>query len=481
MLRKGLVTGIIILFVGASITTGLGSDIKNDFSTENIKPDIVSDSYRDDWWDEDWEFRKKIEISNVSSDCQMLLLVWKEDGYDNVSDGSVDCENHCNDDFSDIRFIDLCNSVLSYWIENITVDNDHCAKIWVKLSCLDTIYMYYGNPNASDLSNGDDTFIFFDHFEEEILNSTKWDTSNIGLYVNDYLNSSIGFHGNWGSAGDPGKDLRINTSYILFNMPIRIEARLKCGSYGDIDLFVSFNGALGGSDRIHWDYDINQGITITIGGDYESFGKGFTDYNWHRCGGSFSMYSHSVWSDWEDTYYKNGVAASSIGYIGIGADTDDDNRYGYFDWIAVREFCSYEPFISFIGFEEVANKPPYAPVIDGSIEGKPGKSYVYSVNSTDPEGHDVWYYIDWGDDTYDDWFGPHPSGIEFEVSHTFDNHGTFIIYAKSKDIYDLESDWGKFTVTMPRNRLLTNPFLLQFLERFPFLQRLLCRFEVLIV
>ena len=91
--RKGLVLGIIFLLIGASVTTITGINIKNYILTEKNKINAkVLDGY--DWWNISWEYRKEIMISNASSDCQMLITVWKEDGYDNVSNGEIDCENN---------------------------------------------------------------------------------------------------------------------------------------------------------------------------------------------------------------------------------------------------------------------------------------------------------------------------------------------------------------------------------------------------
>jgi hypothetical protein len=130
-------------------------------------------------------------------------------------------------------------------------------------------------------------------------------------------------------------------------------------------------------------------------------------------------------------------------------------------------------------FTTRTNNSPSAPVIDGPIEGKPGISYTYTFVSTDPEGDDVWYYIDWGDGNYEDWFGPHPSGTIIEKTHVFDNTGTYIIYAKAKDTLGSESDWGTLTVTIPRGKVLNNP-IMNFLQNqpnmFPLLQQLLVRF-----
>ena len=126
---------------------------------------------------------------------------------------------------------------------------------------------------------------------------------------------------------------------------------------------------------------------------------------------------------------------------------------------------------------EEPNNAPDPPKITGPTSGKVGTSYIYKFNATDPEGNDVWYYIDWGDESQPvDWFGPFTSGIEVPRSHSFENQGTYIIYAKAKDTFGAESDWATLIVTMPRNRVINNPFL-QFLKNhpslFPILRQLL--------
>ncbi|MFW9879004.1 MAG: DUF2341 domain-containing protein, partial [Candidatus Thorarchaeota archaeon] len=73
------------------------------------------------------------------------------------------------------------NNLLDYWIESW--DNTGSSIIWVKIPTLgtSTIYMYYGNPTATSLSNGTNTFIFFDDFLGSSLDPAKWDTE-IGSY-----------------------------------------------------------------------------------------------------------------------------------------------------------------------------------------------------------------------------------------------------------------------------------------------------------
>ncbi len=95
------------------------------------------------------------------------------------------------------------------------------------------------------------------------------------------------------------------------------------------------------------------------------------------------------------------------------------------------------------------NSPPNAPYITGPTSGKAGLSYAYNISSTDPDGDNVSYYVDWGDNTSSGWLGPYGSGEMVTLSHTWSQKGTYTIRAKTKDIYDEESDWTTLPVTMP--------------------------------
>ena len=120
------------------------------------------------------------------------------------------------------------------------------------------------------------------------------------------------------------------------------------------------------------------------------------------------------------------------------------------------------------------NLPPNPIFIYGPSSGKAGTEYTYTFNSVDPDGDDVFYFIDWGDGAIEDWDGPHPSGVDFEIGHSFPFQKTFTIKAKAKDVFNSESNWSYFDVEIPRTRATKSTMWLQsFLERFPLLERLL--------
>ncbi len=100
--------------------------------------------------------------------------------------------------------------------------------------------------------------------------------------------------------------------------------------------------------------------------------------------------------------------------------------------------------------KEITNEPPNRPNINGPSSGKPRIQYEYTFNCVDPNGDDVYYYIDWGDNSVEEWIGANASGEEVIVAHTWDEKGDYIIKVKAKDVYDAESEWTTLEVSMPK-------------------------------
>ena len=86
--------------------------------------------------------------------------------------------------------------------------------------------------------------------------------------------------------------------------------------------------------------------------------------------------------------------------------------------------------------------PPKAPIISGPDIGVINQEYNFTINTTDPNGDDVSYYIEWGDNTSSGWIGPYASGEEIIVNHTWSESGIYEIKAKAKDFFDLTSKWS---------------------------------------
>ncbi|KYK20989.1 hypothetical protein AYK21_01175 [Thermoplasmatales archaeon SG8-52-2] len=87
--------------------------------------------------------------------------------------------------------------------------------------------------------------------------------------------------------------------------------------------------------------------------------------------------------------------------------------------------------------------PPKAPTISGPENGIINQEYNFTINTTDPNGDDIYYYIEWGDNTSSGWIGPYTSGKEVTINHTWSEEGVYEIKAKAKDFFDLTSKWSE--------------------------------------
>ncbi|KYK22428.1 hypothetical protein AYK24_02340 [Thermoplasmatales archaeon SG8-52-4] len=100
------------------------------------------------------------------------------------------------------------------------------------------------------------------------------------------------------------------------------------------------------------------------------------------------------------------------------------------------------------GLDEIPNIPN----VNGPNKGTPGIEYTYKVLSIDPENHQVFFFVEWGDGTNSGWLGPYDSGEEVSIKHSWTNQGSYTIKVKAKDSYGATSEWGIFTVVMPKNK-----------------------------
>jgi hypothetical protein len=125
------------------------------------------------------------------------------------------------------------------------------------------------------------------------------------------------------------------------------------------------------------------------------------------------------------------------------------------------------------------NAQPFAPEISGPTIGVPGTEYEFVFTVSDPNDDDVYLFVDWGDGNTDDYSGPHNSGDEVTLSHTFSSRGAFIVKAKAKDTSDAEGPWGSLQINIPRPKVFAViQVLKRILERFPIIDRFLSIFPL---
>jgi len=114
---------------------------------------------------------------------------------------------------------------------------------------------------------------------------------------------------------------------------------------------------------------------------------------------------------------------------------------------------SWDDFLKvFLGITN--NNAPNKPTINGPQNGKAGEEFTYHISTSDPENDDVYYYVNWGDEIESGWIGPHPSGEEITISHSWNEQETYTVKVKARDIKGAESDWETITVSMPKSKNL---------------------------
>ena len=64
----------------------------------------------------------------------------------------------------------------------------------------------------------------------------------------------------------------------------------------------------------------------------------------------------------------------------------------------------------------------------------------------DPDGDDIWLYIDWGDGT-GEWIGPYESNETIAISHVWPDEGTYLFKLKARDSYG-ESQEAVYSLTL---------------------------------
>lgn len=181
-------------------------------------------------WLTGWDYRQSHTLNQLSgavSNYQVCIYV--NYGSGSSSGDTVYVDGNCETDFDDIRFTDNDgDTLLDYWLEEKT--DSSVAKFWVEVadnlnSGNVVIYVYYGNSGASSVSDGDDTFLFFDDFLGSSLDTDKWDELVSGYTVEDGYLKLIG--------GGNRDEIRTDTFFNTDTIGVALHSNFKAvGSFG---------------------------------------------------------------------------------------------------------------------------------------------------------------------------------------------------------------------------------------------------------
>jgi outer membrane protein assembly factor BamB len=296
-------------------------------------------------------------------------------------------------------------------------------------------YLYSINPNGtlkwryktgdrvkSHPSIADDGTVYFSSFDGKTyaLNpdgSLKWTFNNPGSGV---IAPVIAEDGTIYIAGDGISALN------------QIDGTLKWNFYLGEDIYIGHSTPAISSDGTIF---VGTIINIDDGGEVIAIYPDGTE-RWS---------SGIICSNW--IYSSPSIGKNGTIYIGISNNLNSNNVGG------VVAFGSLDP------------DAPELPIIIGNTNGRYGVEQEYNLTTIDPNGDDVYYYIEWGDNKKTDWNGPYSSGEEVTFTHTYNEQGTYIIRARAKDIHNLWGDWSTLEVRMPKTRSIYDVLL----DRFPLL------------
>lgn len=355
-------------------------------------------------WLSGWDYRKEQTVTGstagAQTNYQMEMTVHKGSGTDSATD--VYCGGNCKDDFGDIRWtISDGTTLMDYWIES--VDSGNRAVFWIEIPSIPVypgtvaVYMYYGKSDATSISNGDATFMFFDDFTGTTINTSKWTV--VGPYhsQDDVLKTTGG-----PNAWDVSGIYSVNS----FARPFVLEFKERVTALGSPytasvfatrpDAGISIANA---EDYIELYHSLSWPYTLSI----------LQNYAW-------AYHQPSFWS--LNTWYKCKTIVKSAGitafvndvqkYDGTDGTTSplyigNANYAGSHEWdnLTVRKFASPEPTWG----AWRANTPPVADAgpdqtvyarIDGIAEVT-----LDGSNSNDPDGDELMYLWTWSIDGND--------------------------------------------------------------------------------
>ncbi len=175
----------------------------------------------------------------------------------------------------------------------------------------------------------------------------------------------------------------------------------------------------------------------------------------------------SYYVDWDD-----GTNSGWVGPYASGTEITLSHSWNSANTYDIKakvkdEFGAESPWSDSYTIIVTENQAPNIPEINGTTSGKPKVEHTYKIKTTDPNNDDVYFYIDWGDDSpIVEWAGPYASGEEISMSHSFSKKGTYTILVKAKDIYGATSNWASLEVNIPRSRISEHILIKILFERF---------------
>jgi hypothetical protein len=299
-----------------------------------------------------WYYYRPIIIDNTQNsnsltDYQILVTL---DTRTLISQGKM------RSDCGDVRFTDSDgNTLLNYWIDRSTCNTNN-TEIWVKVPIIlgnsnKTIYLWYGNPSATSMSNGNLVFDFFDDFDGNSLDTNKWEVVNSGSGFYSLTNGEliIGSSGDWWGTSDTALYI---ISKVSFPYNYIAETKVTGNSFDRYQRIFSLRASKNTNSRM-FVFLVNYDNTRITNNYRDADGA---NANWYgensgvpRPPFPFILKFVRV-GDTVHAYVNNQLANSrtvsnwNLNYVAL-TDAFGTQNTNKFDWVRVRKYASPEPTV----------------------------------------------------------------------------------------------------------------------------------------
>ena len=162
--------------------------------------------------------------------------------------------------------------------------------------------------------------------------------------------------------------------------------------------------------------------------------------------------------EWSWTIEEHWTSAATWSWWQIGLD--------YGKGVGIIETLINNESLGYSNWYAMGNTKPNKPTISGETKGGIKTNYNYTFNAVDPDGFNLSYFVDWGDDTTTGWTTFEDSSVDVILAHSWNKKGDYIIKCKVKDLAENESEWVTLNVTMPRSQTFVPSTFLELLKRF---------------
>ena len=350
------------------------------------------------WWDNDWSSLASVTLDETVPTTDMQVHLSSDDFTIPAKMWSVMDHNG-----NDTRIVSTDNTTeFPIWIEHLTSPDNYSILVNVTVATNDTLNWYFGNENASSVSDVDTTFILFDDFDNysgsDETEHGKWTSTIVGNGNVDisagklraYSGTSVGNRGFGVSTRTYGNNTAIEGSASI--NPTSGYYTEFPGSYfldGSTDYVTFFDATVTNNNwYLNSKKDGSAGTSTQVTGNA----------NYH----TFKITINNSQVNWyiDDVLKKTETNTAYIPTVDmnvyLGSRNGDAAGYSYLDWVRVYKHDPVNPIISNIEIIQVENSPPTIPVIINPVNNSLITSYgdvFLNVSSTDIDGDEITFYF----------------------------------------------------------------------------------------